>query len=221
LPQTLQILQIILFSIPIGALLVLGIVILAMPVVVINRRWYLLMFFPLILANLIAMLESNLADVLSIAGNWRLWLVMVGDALLLGIGIFLFRGFQVIGLDDSEVMAGLREFYLQKHFDVQCSTGEKQIPWGEKRKAMIISVKDQELEEDLWVEEKPGEVILRADSARGLALIRQALPELRQIEKPNLIKTHLLGILFIVLAVVIAVLGWIFFFEPRLILIEV
>ena len=216
----LQILQLVLFFIPVGALLVLGILFLSRAVVILNRRWYLFVFIPLIFANPFAVVENNLVNDISITGDWRFWLVIVVDMVLLIGGTFLFRGFQVIGLNASETMAVLKDLCEKKYGVVNLHMGEKQTFWGETRKALIATVEDQEKHWDVWVMEKQGEVQLQADSGEGTDLIKQVVPILRKIRKAYELKDHVLGILFIVFAVVLAVFGWIFFFEPRLLVID-
>ena len=49
--MTLQILQVSLFAIPVIVLIALGLVILLRPVAVINRRWLLLTFLPLLVGE--------------------------------------------------------------------------------------------------------------------------------------------------------------------------
>ena len=73
--------------------------------------------------------------------------------------------------------------------------------------------------EKIWVIERFYEVVLRASSQQGVCLVRQLLPELRQVEQPYDFRRHAVGILYMLLGVVLAVFGWIFFFEPRLILV--
>ena len=216
----LQILQLVLFFIPVGVLLALGILFLSRSVVILNRRWYLFVFIPLIFANPIAVIENSFVNDISIMGDWRFWLVVVVDIVLLVGGTFLFRGFQVIGLNASETMAVLKDFGKKRYTLVDLHTGEKRTLWGETRNAVILTVQDQEKRWDVWVMEKQGEVLLQGDSAGGNDLIKQVVPILRKIRKTYVLKDHVLGVLFIVFAVVLAVLGWIFFFEPRLVLID-
>ncbi len=216
----LQILQLVLFFIPVGALLALGILFLARAVVILNRRWYLFVFIPLIFANPFAVIENNFVNDISIMDDWRFWLVIIVDIILLVGGTFLFRGFQIIGLNASETMAVLKDLGKNRYNSVDLHTGEKRTFWGETRNAIILTVQDQEKQYDVWVMEKQGEVLLQADSVGGTDLIKQAVPVLRKVRKAYVLKDHVLGVLFIVFAVVLAVLGWIFFFEPRLLVID-
>lgn len=216
----LQILQLVLFFIPVGALLALGILFLARAVVILNRRWYLFVFIPLIFANPFAVIENSFINDISIMDDWRFWLVIIVDIILLVGGTLLFRGFQIIGLNASETMAVLKDLGKNRYNSVDLHTGEKRTFWGETRNAIILTVQDQEKQYDVWVMEKQGEVLLQADSVGGTDLIKQAVPVLRKVRKAYVLKDHVLGVLFIVFAVVLAVLGWIFFFEPRLLVID-
>jgi hypothetical protein len=216
----LQIIQLILFFIPVGALLALGVLFLSRSVVILNRRWYLFVFIPLIFANPFALIENNVVNGISVIGDWRFWLVVVVDIILMAGGTFLFRGFHVIGLNASESMAVLKDLCEKKYDVVNLHMGEKQTFWGETRKAMILTIEDQEKHWTVWVMEKQGEVQLQADSGESTDLIKQVVPILRKIRKAYVFNDHVLGVLFIVFAVVLAVFGWIFFFEPRLVLID-
>ena len=46
------------------------------------------------------------------------------------------------------------------------------------------------------------------------------LVEIRNIKNTYDFSQHAIGVLYLVIAVVLAVFGWIYFFEPRLVLIE-
>lgn len=219
--QTLQTLQLILFAIPTLTLLAIGGVILIKPVSVINRRWYLLVFLPLLLANAAAILENDpSAGAFSSAANWRLWLVLIAD-LAMAVGVTLvFRGALVYGLNAAETEGLLASTLRDKGYEVHSHVGEKRVLWGSSLDARILTVNQDGQAVDLWITERFNEVIIHAESRNGFVLLKQALPEIPKVERPYDFKSHAMGILYIILAVVFAVLFWIFFFEPRLILIE-
>ncbi len=213
-------LQLILFSMPIVSFTVLGVFILLKPVAVINRRWYLAVVIPLLLANLLALIETNLGNNYSLAADWQFWLVVVVDIAMLIGSILVFRGFLIFGLTGSEIMEIMKQNFEAKQIVSRLHAGEKKSILGTPSRAIILTIEDQDTEREIWITESLGEVILRADSKNGFGLAREAMPELRRLKKPFIFKQHTMGILYIVLAVVLAVFGWIFFFEPRLILVD-
>jgi hypothetical protein len=198
----------------------LGLFILIKPVAVIDRRWYLAVVIPLLLANTLALIENSLKNDLPVVSDWRFWLVIIVDIILLIGSILLFRGYQIFGLDGSELMGYLVEMLEGKHIATHLHKGEKSNYWRTSPNALILTIELQDKKEDLWVTESMGEVLLRSDSNKGLALIREEIPGVKRMKKPYLFKAHAMGILYIVLAVVLAVFGWIFFFEPRLIVVD-
>ena len=218
--QILPILQLIIFMIPIVSLCGLGLFILIKPVVVIDRRWYLAVVIPLLLANTLALIENSIANNLTVVSDWRFWLVVFVDIALLIGSILVFRGFQIFALDGSEVMGYLVEMLEARGLETHLHIGEKSSPWRTSPNALILTIEVDAKNEDLWITESMGEVLMRSDSKKGLGFVREAMPGLRQIKKPYLFKEHAMGVLYIVLAVVLGVFGWIFFFEPRLVLVE-
>jgi len=86
LSETLTAIQIGLFALPILSLFGLGVYLLLKPVNVINRRWYLLVIAPLLVANPIFVLEDTFNAEGSSSLGWRFWLVLMVDILLL-VGI--------------------------------------------------------------------------------------------------------------------------------------
>lgn len=220
LTQTIQILQLILFIIPGIVLIAMGVVILVKPVSVIDRRWYWAVFFPLLLANPLALIENS--PIWPGIGpiNWRVWLILAADIFLVIWIILTFRGYMVFGMNAGETQTLLEEALQSMGYMVKMRTGEKRALWGRTWEARILDVSRAGQSTEIWISERFNEVILRSDTAAGRAVLKAALPSLRQAEKPYNFKDHAMGILFIILAVVFAVLGWIFFFEPRLIFIE-
>lgn len=86
MPETLTAIQIGLFALPMLLLLGLGSYFLLKPVNVINRRGYLLVIAPLLVANPIFILEDTFNPEGNPSLGWRFWLVLVVDILLL-VGI--------------------------------------------------------------------------------------------------------------------------------------
>jgi hypothetical protein len=218
--KSLQVLQLILFTVPIGTLVVLGVIILSKSVIVLQRRLYLLVVFPLILANLLAILENNLTNQSPPFSDWRFWLVMLADLAFFVLAMWLFRGFQVIGLDASETMGVLKDSFEESDNIVHLSVDEKRTLWTNYPNAIILVAEQPDGVMEFWAVERQYEVLLKSDSPQGNAQLRKLLSRLRSIKKPYDFQVHAVGVLYIVLALVIAVLGWIFFFEPRLIIVE-
>jgi len=219
--MTLQILQVSLFSIPILVLVILGLVILLRPVAVINRRWMLLTFLPLLLANLLAVVMGDTQNEIAILLDWRFWAIVAVDMVLaVGISIWL-RGVALYGLELTRAKKLCREAIEAKGYTVSPKTGKKQSLLNTVPQASILSVTIEGREEDIWLTSRAGEVVIRADSRRGMSLLKQdVLPALRKVQTPYMFQAHAMGVLYLVLAVVLLVFGWIYFFEPRLLLVE-
>lgn len=218
--QTLQILQLVLFVIPVVALITLGGVILLKPVSVINRRWYLAVFLPILFANPLILLESILLNGEGGLTIWRFWLILLADVLLIVGVCWYFRGFMVFGLNAADTETILKDELLNKGYEVQQQVGKKSVLWGKPWAAQILTVSNNGSTEDIWITERSNEVLVRVDSTKGLNILKDALSSLRNVQRPYVFEAHAFGLLFMVLAVVVGVLIWIFFFEPQLLIID-
>jgi hypothetical protein len=213
--QTLQILQVILFSIPVITLLVIGILILARSVSIIDQRIFLIVFIPLLLANTLAIMEGD-----GLRLDWRAWLILIADLVLITGGLWLLHGVQVYGLKAETVETVLAETFRQQGFTVRTSHTEKRDLWGRTREACLLTVKNADERHQVWITARFNEVFIRAEHRSSRKILRPALPALQGEKVPYEFKAHVVGILYIILALVFALLTWIFFFEPRFILIE-
>jgi hypothetical protein len=214
--QTLQVLQVILFAIPVLTLLAIGVLILARAVSIVDRRWFLLVLISLLLANTL----SILSVIRQFSMDWRTWLILAADLVLIVGGIWLARGYQVYGLNTETVEQVLTEVLQQQGFTIEMSNLKKQDLWGRTRDARLLRAKKEDHTHDFWITARFNEVLIQSEHASDTKPLYQALPVLRETKVPYEFKAHAVGVLYIVLAVVFAVLAWIFFFEPRLILIE-
>lgn len=210
----------ILFIIPGIVLIALGVVILVKPVSVIDRRWYWAVFLPLLLANPLALIENS--PIWPGIGpiNWRVGLILAADIILVIWIILTFRGYMVFGVNAEGTLSTLEETLQSMDYDVETRMGEKRVLWGRAWEARILDVFWSGQTTEIWITERFNDVVIHTDSAAGRSLLKEVLSSLREVENPYVFKDHAMGILYIVLAVVFAVLGWIFFFEPRLILID-
>lgn len=218
--QMLQILQLILFFIPVFTLLSLGAVILVKSVSVISRRWFLAVFLPLLIANPLAYIENRLTSETALGADWRLWLVIIADAVLVFVILRAFRGWAVYGFDADQVRALLQDYFRGQGLNSDGKEETRRSLWGQVWEGCVLSVELLEETASLWIIERFNEVHVRAHSSRGACLLKRALASVKQDEPHYDFSRHAVGILYLVLGVVLAVLGWIFFFEPRLILIE-
>jgi hypothetical protein len=218
---TLKILQVSLFAVPVVALIVLGLVILLRPVAVINRRWLLLTFLPLLVANLLAAVVGDTQNGIALLPDWRFWAMVVVDvALAVGISIWL-RGVALYGLPLATAEALCKEALEAQGYSVTARIDEKRTLLTTVPQATILTVTIEGREEEFWLTLRAGEVVVRTDSQRGMALLRQkVLPALRDHQTPYVFQAHAMGVLYLVLAVVLLTFGWIYFFEPRLVLVE-
>lgn len=218
--ETLQILPVILLIVPVGALLVLGLIILIRPVAVIRRIWFNGVFLPMILANPLIILETQRGSANNALSFWRIGLILVADLLLVVWVVATFRGWQIYGLASQEIEKNLTLSLEAEGFEVAVQDGEKDLPGGRVLTGRQITVVSPQGTAQLWLTEKSNEVILRAESKAGFVLLNQVLPDLRKLAPIYDFKQHAMGLLYLVLAVVFAVLSWIILFEPRFILVE-
>jgi len=214
--QTLQVLQVILFAIPVLTLLAIGVLILARAVSIVDRRWFLLVLIPLLLANTLSILSVNC----QFSMDWRTWLILAADLVLIIGGIRIARGYMVYGLSAEEVEQVFTDVLQQQGFTIEMSDIEKQDLWGRARNARLLRAKKEDHTHEIWFTARFNEVLIQSQHAMGSKNLYRVLPALRETNVPYDFKAHAVGVLYIVLAVVFAVLAWIFFFEPRLILIE-
>lgn len=214
--QTLQILQVILFSIPILTLLVTGLIILFRPVSIVNRRWFLFVLVPLLLANTMAILAGNG----SLRLDWRAWLILVADLVLIAGAVWFSRGMIIYGLTAETVERIVADTYRLKGFAVDTHSMEKRDLFGRTMDVHLLTAERAGQIMRLWITARFYEVLLRPEHQHGSIFLRQAFTALGNEKTAYDFKTHAVGVLYIVLALVFAVLTWIFFFEPRFILIN-
>ncbi len=218
--ELIQILQIVMFIIPVVSLWAMGVLLLLRPVIILHQRWRLLVFFPLLAANLLAALENNLYGDAGFTVGWGFWLVIVID-LILGVGLWITsRGFLVFGLSGEEVEAVLTEGYREAGMQVSASEGEASTFLGEKVMVGLLSVEDGQESVVFKIKDRFYETHIQTDSKSGMGLLKENFPLLRGAKTAPTKKSRATGVLFIVFGLVFAVLSWVFFFEPRLILIE-
>jgi len=218
--QILQILQISLFILPVLGLFILGLLILIQPVFIFHRRLYLLIFLPLLLANPLALIEEYVLPEATPSLDWRLWLVLVVDFGLVAAGYLLLSGCLAYGLSEEGVENSLQSWFEAQGWEFRASTGTRSTWWGGQQTARHLQASSGNQSLTLWLLSQGGEVRIQGETHEDQKFIHKALPTLRQVEKPYHFQDHLTGLLYIVLAVVLAVLSWIFFFEPRLFLID-
>ncbi len=218
--QLLQILQISLFGMTVLGLFIFGLLILIKPVLILHRRWFLMIFLPLLLANPLALIEEIITPGETLPLNWRLGLVLLVDLGLILAGYWLLRGWQVFGLTEEETTVALKRWLDANGWTYNLQIAERTTWWGGKHRARQFQIQQENQALTFWVTGQDVEVRLQGGSRSADKILRQALPALKSIEKNYHIQDHMAGILFLIMALVLAVLGWIFFFEPRLILIE-
>ena len=218
--QALQIIQLILFLITILSLLLIGLLILSKPVSIVRRHWHLAVFVPIIIANLLAVLENQfiLENKISLDGNILLILV-IDLALLVGI-LYLFRGLAVYGLSSERVQALLLEYFDAHGLAWSEAEDEKKSLWGRTSDAIHITLASMGERGGIWIIDRYYEVLVQPGSRQAACLLKRFWQSAQMIEKKYDFKQHAVGILYIVLAFIFAVMSWIFFFEPRLTLLE-
>lgn len=217
--ESLQILQVSLLSIPILACLIIGVIILIKPVLVIHRRLFLIGFLPFLAANLLAIVEDLVMNGLVVL-DWRVVLVLAADLILIGGSIWLLRGWIVFGSNAEQTQAVFISALQANGWRVDVVPGHKRSLWGGEREAVQLQAIRGEEQGLIWLLAQSGTVIIQVEKGLAQNKVREMFPALRRTEKVYRLQAHLPGILFLVLGVLLAVLVWIFFFEPRLILLE-
>jgi len=212
---TLQILQVILFTIPTLALVGIGLAILCRTVSIVDHRWFLAVFIPLLLANALSILIDD-----SQSYNWRVWLILGADVILIAVAIYVARGYQINGLSPETVIQVLTDDLRQQGFIVEVSSTDRRDLWDKTKEASLITAEKSGRLDQFWVTARFNEVLVRTEQRRSSCCLRTSLPALQQVEVPYDFKAHAAGVLYIILALVFAVMTWIYFFEPRFILIE-
>jgi hypothetical protein len=214
--QALQIFQVILFGIPTLALSAIGIAILCRAVSIINRRWFLAVLIPFLLANTLTILSEPAQPTM----DWRTWLILVADLVLILGAIWASHGFQVYGLDAQVVEQVLAKTLKEQGFNISIHSQEKRDLWGRSRDTRILTASKADHVHRFWITARFNEVLIRSERASDTRYLRSALPALQSEKVTYDFKAHAAGVLYIVLALVLGVLTWIFFFEPRFILID-
>ncbi len=214
--EVLQIVQVALFTLPILYLLVMGLVILLRPVAVLNRRWLLLVFLPLLVANPLAFAEADLRNDVAVVSDWAFWALVGVDLLLAGGGLWLFRGYSVYGLDEAQVRDGLVEALRAAGRTAAVSQDEQKTLLSKPQNVTTLTVTQGGAAETIWLTARAGEVVVHTRSRVMMKQLRPALASVGKNQREGGSPQRALGVLYLVVAVVFAVLTWIFFFEPRI-----
>lgn len=218
--QLIQILQLVFFIISVLSLSAVGFVILVRPVAVLNRRWVLSAFLPILLDNLLAMFGHETLSWEQILRDGYFWLILGAD-LALGIGIALnLRGYVVYGLTQEQVEQALVRAMTDAGYSVTAAQGEWKSIWGRASEAVVVTWEMEGQSRSGMITSRTGEVMARTKSNGDLRALSPFLGEIRNIKRPYQFSQHAAGVLYLVMAVVLAVFSWIYFFEPRLVLIE-
>ncbi len=215
-----QILQIGFFTIPILGLILLGFLILIKPIFILHRRYNLLAFVPLLLANLLALIEKFTISGGKLALNWQLVLVVAVDLSLIIGGVWLLRGWQIYGLSQVEAANTLKRWFDERGWTIITENTEKSTWWGTLHQANKGQATRGDEALTFWLTRQGNQVQLQGENRKAQHYLHQTLSSLQHVEKPDQTRGHLAGVLYIILGIVLAVLVWIYFFEPRLILIE-
>lgn len=220
LRELMQILQIGMFIIPIVSLWTMGALLFLRPVNILHQRWRLLVLLPLLIANLLAALENNLFNESGFTVGWGFWMV-VGIDLVLGVGLWIASsGFLVFGLGAEEVEEVLTEGFREMGMQVTANEEEETLLLKGRETVRLLRVDNGQEEIYLKVHERFNETIVQADSQAGRQLFKDLKPKILLGKDISRHKSRATGVLYLILGLVFAVLGWIFFFEPRLILLE-
>ncbi|MDY6872811.1 MAG: hypothetical protein SVR81_02425 [Chloroflexota bacterium] len=214
--EVLQVIQVALFVIPTVYFLALGLMIMLRPVLVLSRRWLLLVFLPLLAANPLAFIEASLRNEVAVVTDWAFWALLGVDLLLAGAVFWLFRGYSVYGLSEAQVREGLVTALRAAGWQVEASQAERKTPLSRAQQVTLLTIRRDGEAESFWLLGRAGEVTIGSRSRMALGRLGPVLAALRAHPDADSTPGRSLGILYLVLGVVFAVLTWIFFFEPRI-----
>lgn len=216
----LQIIQVILFCSPVLTLIAMGLVILTKPVSVLDRRLLIMVFIPLLLANVLALLEDSLSNGNPLGSTWRFWLTLVVDLSLCLTVCVAFRGLIIHGMSAAQVEAALAAVFRQKEDVVTAQVVKKRTFLGGEQDVRRLDLKRSGQHKPLFIIDKVNEVLVRGISRRTAIDLSKALSEMESRDEATQAKSRRIGVLYLVMALIFAVSVWILFFEPRLVLIE-
>ena len=218
--EILKIFQVILFSIPVLALLVTGLIILLRPIAVLNRKWLLLFFLPLILANIAAIFTNESIGFQMLVTDWQFWLILCVDLAMAVVGAVTIRGYAVYGLTPEQVEQVLLQAMTDAGYPATAARGHWKSNWGRASEAIIVTWEAGGGSRSCAITSRLGEVIIHTQSRSDLKPLSAFIGDLRHRTNEYEFSQHAVGVLYLVMAVILAVFGWIYFFEPRLVLIE-
>ena len=218
--EVLKILQVILFSIPVLALLVFGLVILLRSIAILNRKWLLLVFLPLVLANIVAIFTNETLVFQTLVIDWQFWLILGVDLALVAVSAITMRGYAVYGLTPEQVEQALVQAMMDAGYTATTAQGEWKSNGGRASEAIIIIWEGGGKSRSCAITSRMGEVMICTKSRSDLKPLSAFIGKIRHINNAYEFSQHAVGVLYLVIAFVLAVFGWIYFFEPRLILIE-
>jgi len=220
LPQIIQVIQVILFCSPVITLLILGFVILIKPISVIDQRLFLVVFIPLLLANMLAVVEESLSNGNPLGNNWRFWLTLMVDISLILMVLFAFRGVLIYGMSAAQVEAALTQVFRGRGVLVRSHAVKRRTVLGGEQNARALDIHRSDQHKPIYIMDKVNEVLIQGLSRAAAADMSKALPDGESQGNAHQVQSHRIGVLYLVLALIFAVVVWIFFFEPRLVLIE-
>jgi hypothetical protein len=174
----------------------------------------------LLAANPLSLLEELAVPDTNATLDWRVWVILVADLVLAAAGILLLKGWLIYGRSEQETEQMLKAWCEKQGWLCDSQSTPRKTLWGGNRVATCVQITRESQVLTLWLIGQGDETRLEGETPAARALLRTILPELGRVEKPYLLQDHLTGVLYIVLAIILAVLAWIFFFEPRLILID-
>jgi hypothetical protein len=96
------------------------------------------------------------------------------------------------------------------------SQGEQKTLLSKPQNVTTLTVTQGEAAGTLWLTARAGEVVIHTRSRVMMKQLRPALASVGKNQREGGSPNRALGVLYLVVAVVFAVLTWIFFFEPRI-----
>lgn len=211
------VIQVGLFAFSALVLFVIGFIILLKPVVILHQRWLILVILPLLLANSLS-LFLNISEGMALQpSDWRFWLVIAADIAIIVYLVRNLRSYEVHGLRAIRAADLLEQSWQSAGSPVRRERQELSNWWGNSRTVDLLQIDESH---SVSVSDYLNEALIRANNRETGQMLRSQFAELRAGKEARSPRLRPMGILYLVVSTVFAVLVWILFFEPRLILIE-
>ncbi len=130
------------------------------------------------------------------------------------------RGFLVFGLSTGELEEVLTEGCREMGMQVTANEEEETLLLGGEETVHILHIEGGQETMEIKIRNRFNEITIQVEPRAETGRLRGIFPLLKDAKVASKCRSRATGVLYLILGLVFAVLGWIFFFEPRLILLE-